>query len=94
LRNLVDEKKTEIRSGIILMISETSGKVAAVAGVTDEYLDKISSVDLIRLVALKTGGKGGGGRPDLAQGGGVQPNKIEFAIKTAKSFIKEKLLEN
>ncbi len=94
LRYLVDEKKTEIRSGIILMISETSGKVAAVAGVTDEYLDKISSVDLIRLVALKTGGKGGGGRPDLAQGGGVQPNKIEFAIKTAKSFIKEKLLEN
>jgi alanyl-tRNA synthetase len=54
----------------VLLIADAGGKAAVAAGVTDDLTDKVSAVDLVRAAVAELGGKGGGGRPDLAQGGG------------------------
>ena len=88
LRGLIDEHKTRLGSGAVLLIADTGGKAAVAAGVTDDLTDRISAVDLVTAAALELGGKGGGGRPDMAQAGGADASKSAEAIAAA-----EKLLE-
>ncbi len=87
LRGLIDAHKTRLGSGAVLLVADTGGKAAIAAGVTDDLTDKISAVDLVRAAAEAMGGKGGGGRPDMAQGGGADASKADDAIKAARAVL-------
>ena len=87
LRGVIDEQKTAIGSGVIVLISDAGGKAAISAGVTDDLTDKISAVDLVKAAAEALGGKGGGGRPDMAQAGGPSAENAEAAIGAVKSIL-------
>jgi len=84
---LIDEHKARLGSGAILLIADTGGKAAVAAGVTGDLTDKVSAVDLVRAAVEALGGKGGGGRPDMAQGGGKDPAQADAAIAAAKAVI-------
>jgi alanyl-tRNA synthetase len=77
LRGLVDEGKKSIGSGVIAYVGVEDGKAALAVGVTDDLKGKVSAVDLVKAGVAAVGGQGGGGRPDMAQGGG--PNGAEAA---------------
>ena len=90
LRELVDSHKEKIRSGIILIININLSKVNLICGVTDDLTSEFSAVEIVRMAAEITGGKGGGGRPDMAQAGGADPSKAEKAIEIVRNFISTK----
>ena len=87
LRGLIDEHKSRLGSGVVLLIADTDGKAAVAAGVTEDLLESVSAVDLVRAAVEKLGGKGGGGRADMAQGGGPDPSGAEDAIKAAEAIL-------
>jgi alanyl-tRNA synthetase len=87
LRGLIDEHKSRLGSGAVLLIAETDGKAAIAAGVTEDLTARISAVDLVRAAVEAVGGKGGGGRPDMAQGGGPDASKAEAAIQAAEALL-------
>ena len=81
LRNLVDEAKRELGSGVVAIVGVTEeGKAGLIVGVTDDLTESYDAVDLVRIGAEALGGKGGGGRPDLAQAGGPDGAKAEAAL--------------
>ena len=84
---LVDEHKDRLKSGVILLITETENRVAVAVGVSSDLTDKISAVDIVRSAVPALGGKGGGGRPDLAQGGGTDISGADAAISAVKSLL-------
>ncbi|MBX2853909.1 MAG: alanine--tRNA ligase [Rhodobacteraceae bacterium] len=83
LRGLIDEHKKRLGSGAVLLVADTGGKAAVAAGVTEDLTDRISAVDLVKAAAEALGGKGGGGRPDMAQAGGADPSKADEEIAAA-----------
>ncbi|WP_299030313.1 alanine--tRNA ligase [uncultured Sulfitobacter sp.] len=85
---LVDEHKSRIGSGAVLLIADTGGKAAVAAGVTDDLKGTLSAVDILRAAVAELGGKGGGGRPDMAQGGGASADNAQAAIEAAKIVLK------
>jgi alanyl-tRNA synthetase len=87
LREIIDTQKKEIISGIILLINISSSKVNLICGITHDLTSQFSAVDIVKEASKATGGKGGGGRPDMAQAGGLDPNKASEAIEAAKVFI-------
>jgi alanyl-tRNA synthetase len=80
LPGLIDEMKSQVMSGVIVLIADTGAKPAVAAGVTSDLTARISAVELVKIAALALGGKGGGGRPDMAQAGGVDIAGAEQAI--------------
>ncbi|ETX16375.1 alanyl-tRNA synthetase [Roseivivax halodurans JCM 10272] len=84
---LIDEHKARLGSGAVLLIADAGGKAAVAAGVTADLTDKVSAVDLVKAAVTELGGKGGGGRPDMAQGGGPSADNAENAIKAAEAVI-------
>jgi alanyl-tRNA synthetase len=84
---LIDEHKSRIESGAVLLIADTGDKVAVAAGVTDDVKGDLSAVDLVRAAVGALGGKGGGGRPDLAQGGAKDASNSDAAIAAAEAVI-------
>ncbi|WP_334064226.1 alanine--tRNA ligase [Limimaricola cinnabarinus] len=84
---LIDQIKGQIGSGAVLLIADTGGKAAVAAGVTDDLKDRISAVDLLRAAVAELGGKGGGGRADMAQGGAASAENAEAAIKAAEAVL-------
>ncbi|MBT8408142.1 MAG: alanine--tRNA ligase, partial [Alphaproteobacteria bacterium] len=84
---LIDEMKAQIGSGAVLLIADTGVKAAVAAGVTEDLSGKLSAVDLVRAAVAELGGKGGGGRPDMAQGGGPDATNADAAIKAAEAAI-------
>jgi alanyl-tRNA synthetase len=84
---LIDEMKARLGSGAILLIADAGGKVAVAAGVTDDLVGRISAIDLVRAAVPALGGKGGGGRPDMAQGGGHDIGGAAAAIKAAEAVL-------
>ena len=84
---LIDQFKAQIGSGAVLLIADTGGKAAVAAGVTADLTDTLSAVDLVRAAVPELGGKGGGGRPDMAQGGGADVANAEAAIKAAEAVL-------
>ena len=88
LPGIIDEHKDRMGSAAILLIADTGGKAAVAAGVTKDLTDKVSAVDLVRAAVVELGGKGGGGRPDMAQGGGADASKAQAAIDAAKKQLK------
>ncbi|MFT6920868.1 MAG: alanyl-tRNA synthetase, partial [Cognaticolwellia sp.] len=90
LRGMVDDLKNKMGSGIILLATTSDDKVSLIAGVTKDLVGQVKSGELVNIAAQEVGGKGGG-RPDMAQAGGSQPENIEAALKTAQSWLKDKL---
>jgi alanyl-tRNA synthetase len=81
LRSLADEGKKQVGSGVVAIVGITSdGKAGVVVGVTSDLVDRFSAVDLVRKGAEALGGKGGGGRPDMAQAGGPDGSRAEAAL--------------
>ena len=87
LREIIDTQKKDIISGIILLVNVSSSKVNLICGITPDLTSQFSAVDIVKEASKATGGKGGGGRPDMAQAGGLDPNKAADAIEVAKAFI-------
>ncbi|NAZ36821.1 alanine--tRNA ligase [Rubellimicrobium sp. CFH 75288] len=84
---LIDGMKAEMGSGAILLIADDGGKAAVAAGVTDDLVGRLSAVDLVRAAVAELGGRGGGGRPDMAQGGASSAAKADAAIRAAETVI-------
>jgi alanyl-tRNA synthetase len=80
LKGLADEAKAKIGSGVVAFAAVADGRASLVVGVTDDLTKKISAVDLVRLGAEALGGKGGGGRPDMAQAGGPDGTRAAEAL--------------
>jgi len=90
LKPLTDEAKNQLGSGVIAFITvDEDNKASIVVGVTDDLSDKVSAVDLVRLAASAMGGKGGGGRADMAQAGGPYGAKAEQALSAIRKAIGE-----
>ena len=87
LKSLADDLKGQIGSGVVAVISNTDGKASLVVGVTDDLTDKFSAVDLVRAGSAAVGGKGGGGRPDMAQAGGPDGAKGADALAAIEAAI-------
>jgi len=90
LRGMVDELKTKIQSGIIVLATANDGKVGLIAGVTKDLVGKVKAGELVNMVAQQVGGKGGG-RADMAQAGGSQPENIVPALATIEAWLTERL---
>ncbi|WP_101066316.1 alanine--tRNA ligase [Roseovarius salinarum] len=84
---LIDAHKARLDSGAVLLIADTGGKAAVAAGVTEDLTGRVSAVDLVRAAVPELGGKGGGGRPDMAQGGGRDAGNADAAIKAAQAVL-------
>jgi alanyl-tRNA synthetase len=80
LKSLADDAKAKLRSGVVALLATADGKASLVVGVTDDLTNRISAVDLVRLGAEALGGKGGGGRPDMAQAGGPDASRASEAL--------------
>ncbi len=87
LRKLVDKGKKDLGEGIVIIFTTKDGKIGLAVGVTDNLTKKYNAVDFAKKGSEIIGGKGGGGRPDFAQAGGVEINKIDETIKKLKSLI-------
>jgi alanyl-tRNA synthetase len=88
LRSLVDEGKKKVGSGIVAIVGITEdGKAGIVVGVTDDLVKRFSAVDLVRKGAEALGGKGGGGRPDMAQAGGPDASKADAALAAIEAAL-------
>ncbi|MEL6530702.1 MAG: alanine--tRNA ligase [Pseudomonadota bacterium] len=87
LRPLLDEAKQRLGSGVASIIAINDGKAAIAAAVTEDLSGTISAVDLVRAGVEALGGKGGGGRPDMAQGGGPDADKAEAALDAVKAVL-------
>jgi alanyl-tRNA synthetase len=87
LRGIVDKGKKEIKSGIIMACCTYEGKIGVAIGITEKLVEKFDAVKLVKEVAEILGGKGGGGRKDFAQAGGINKDKIDEAFK----FLSKKI---
>jgi alanyl-tRNA synthetase len=87
LRGLVDEGKKQIDSGVVVFIGIDEGKVGIAVGVTKDLTERFDAVSLVRLGADKLGGKGGGGRPDMAQAGGSNTDAAPEALDAIKASL-------
>ncbi|MEM1341038.1 MAG: alanine--tRNA ligase [Pseudomonadota bacterium] len=87
LPGLIDAHKARLGSGVVLLIADAGGKAAVAAGVTEDLTGRLSAVDLVRAAVAELGGKGGGGRPDMAQGGGADASRAAEAIAAAEAVL-------
>ena len=90
LRTTLDQLKNKLGSAAIVLGAANGGKVALVAGVTKDQTDSIKAGELVGYVAEQVGGRGGG-RPDMAQAGGQQPENLDAALASVKPWIESKL---
>jgi alanyl-tRNA synthetase len=89
LKAMADDLKKKIGSGVIALVATEDGKASLVVGVTDDLAPRVSAVDLVRIGVAQLGGKGGGGRPDMAQGGGPDGARADEAIAAIRSALAE-----
>ena len=88
LKGLADEGKKQLGSGVVALVATSEdGKASIVVGVTSDLVDRISAVDLVRKASEVLGGKGGGGKPDMAQAGGPDGAKAEDALKAVEAAL-------
>ena len=87
LRKLVDAGKKELGEGIIIVFASKDEKIGLAVGVTGKLTNKYDAVKFAKVGSEIIGGKGGGGRPDFAQAGGIEINKIDQAFEKLKSLI-------
>jgi alanyl-tRNA synthetase len=88
LRSLADEGKRQVGSGVVAIVATAEdGKAGIVVGVTDDLTKRFNAVDLVRKGAEVLGGKGGGGRPDMAQAGGPDGSKAQAALEAIEAAL-------
>lgn len=90
LRGMVDELKNKLQSGVIVLATANGEKVSLIAGVTKDLVGKVKAGELVNHAASHVGGKGGG-RPDMAQAGGSQPENIETALTSVEKLLTDSL---
>ncbi|MBU3888940.1 alanine--tRNA ligase [Methylosinus sporium] len=91
LKSLVDEAKKTIGSGVVAIANaSTDGKAGVVVGVTADLTARFNAIDLVRAASEKLGGKGGGGRPDLAQAGGPDASALDAALAAVEETLRQK----
>ena len=90
LPDAMDRVKTKLQSGVVLLAVINDDKVVLVAGVTKDLTDKVKAGDLLNYVAIQVGGKGGG-RPDMARGGGTDTKALLAAIESVQAYLEERL---
>ncbi len=91
LRSMVDQLKDKLKSAVVLLAAtSTDGKISVVAGVTADWSGKVKAGDLVGFVAGQIGGKGGG-RPDMAMGGGTDAQALPSALAGVKAWVEAKL---
>jgi alanyl-tRNA synthetase len=91
LKGMVDEVKSGLGSGVVALISRAEGKASLVIAVSEDLVARVSAVDLVRAGAEALGGKGGGGRPDMAQAGGPDGARAGEALEAIKAALAAKL---
>src|SRR4029079_15258040 len=89
LRAAVDDMKKRLGSGICALVAVNEGRASVAVGVTDDLAGEISAVDLVKAAVATLGGQGGGGRPDLAQGGGPDGSKAREALDAVKDALEK-----
>jgi alanyl-tRNA synthetase len=87
LKGLADEIKKQIGSGVVALVSVINGKVSLAVAVSDDLSDKVNAVDLVRAGSAAVGGKGGGGRPDMAQAGGPDVENASVALEAMEKAL-------
>ncbi len=87
LRGLVDEAKQRIISGVVVLVAVNEGRATVAVGVTDDLAASRNAVDLVRTAVEAVGGQGGGGRPDMAQGGGPDGARAAEAIQAVREAL-------
>jgi alanyl-tRNA synthetase len=88
LRSLADEGKKQLGSGVVAIVGlSDDGKAGIVVGVTDDLVSRFNAVELVKKGAEALGGKGGGGRPDMAQAGGPDGSKADAALKAIEAAL-------
>jgi alanyl-tRNA synthetase len=90
LRGLQDELKQKLKSAIIVLGVATEGKVNLIAGVSNDLTKQVKAGELVAMIAQQVGGKGGG-RPDMAQAGGTQPENLDAALALVLPWLTERL---
>jgi alanyl-tRNA synthetase len=90
LRETMDKLKDKLKSAAIVLAAVSEGKVSLIAGVTADATAKVKAGELVNFVAQQVGGKGGG-RADMAQAGGTQPENLAKALAGVPDWIKVKL---
>jgi alanyl-tRNA synthetase len=92
LKSLADDAKKSLGSGIVMFVAvATDGKASVVVGVTDDYAQRFNAVDLVRAGSEALGGRGGGGRPDMAQAGGPNGEAAQAALDAIGALITAKV---
>ncbi|MDP1627126.1 alanine--tRNA ligase [Parvibaculum sp.] len=90
LRGLIDESKKQVGSGVVALVAiSEDGKGAIAVGVTDDLTSRYNAVELVKAGAAAMGGKGGGGRPDMAQAGGPEAEKADAALDAVRAAVGE-----
>jgi alanyl-tRNA synthetase len=87
LRGLVDEAKARLGNGVAALVAVNDGRASVAVGVTDGLVGRYSAVDLVKIAVSALGGQGGGGRPDMAQGGGPDGSKAADALAAVRAAI-------
>jgi alanyl-tRNA synthetase len=90
LRGAVDEAKARIGSGVAVMVAVNDGRASIAVGVTDDLVAQVGAVDLLRQAVAVLGGQGGGGRPDMAQGGGPDGSKAGEAVAAIRTVLEQR----
>jgi alanyl-tRNA synthetase len=90
MRELVDDLKNKLHTGVIVLAAVNEGKVQLIVGVTKDCTAKVSAGELANFIAQQVGGKGGG-RPDLAQAGGTQPEALDKALASVADWVIERI---
>jgi alanyl-tRNA synthetase len=89
LRAAVDEMKKRLGSGVGALIAVNEGRASVAVGVTDDLSGQVSAVELVKAAVATLGGQGGGGRPDMAQGGGPDGSKAKEALEAVKDALEK-----
>jgi alanyl-tRNA synthetase len=89
LRGLVDDAKKRVGSGVVALVAVNDGRATVAVGVTEDLAASTSAVDLVRRAVAAVGGQGGGGRPDMAQGGGPDGARAVGAVEAVRSALAE-----
>ena len=89
LRAAVDDMKKRLGSGVGVLVAVNEGRASVAVGVTDDLASQVNAVDLVKAAVATLGGQGGGGRPDMAQGGGPDGSRASEAIETVKAALEK-----
>ena len=90
LRETMDKLRDKLKSAAMVLASTAAGKVTLIAGVTPDLTARVKAGELVNMVAQQVGGKGGG-RSDMAQAGGTQPENLPAALASVKTWVEQKL---